>query len=309
MFINDKGEEVPATTLNFGSDIGVDSHEMDFVRSFIRSISEGVARDLISKTDGGAGHDDSKLKQRINNMEMTSNNPYKPFYSNIATNILVRGGIVGYLTRSNDPNLPGDYGRFTIDRDGRQEIEEIAVRDAQNISASIITSLSDVDALLLKRFCTFMTRFYDVNGEEIIDSKGKGLWKIGDPERDSSHKVAMSSGGDERSSETLDFKTLWKELRQPSMLDGIKLNDGKLIWDEVEVGNNSSSAQSSKGGAENPLSLVGEDYTSTKITNNGLAYFYPDPENSADKFFTVVFRGNKKQVSSGGKYISHRCRV
>lgn len=297
MFINDKGEEVPATTLNFGSDIGVDSHEMDFVRSFIRSISEGVARDLISKTDGGAGHDDSKLKQRINNMEMTSNNPYKPFYSNIATNILVRGGIVGYLTRSNDPNLPGDYGRFTIDRDGRQEIEEIAVRDAQNISASIITSLSDVDALLLKRFCTFMTRFYDVNGEEIIDSKGKGLWKIGDPERDSSHKVVMSSGGDGRSDETLDFKTLWKELRQPSMLNGIKLNDGKLIWDEVEVGNNSSSAQSSKGGAENPLSLVGEDYTSTKITNNGLAYFYPDPENSANKFFTVVFRGNKNKLA------------
>lgn len=303
MFINDKGEEVPATELNYGSNIGVDSHEMDFVRSFIRSISEGVARDLISSSDGGAGYDDSKLKQRINNMEMASNNPYKPFYSNIATNILVRGGIVGYMTRSNDPNLPGDYGKSLpwIDRDGRQEIEEIAVRDTQNISKTMLSSLSDVDTILLKRFCTFMTKFYDVNGEYVIDKDGNKLWKIGDSERDSSHEVVMSFDSKGNKSETLDFKTLWGELTQPPILEGARLSDGQLVWDEVEVASGEEAKRSEDDkktkDAENPLSLVDDDFTATRITNNGLAYFYPNPAESGNKYFAVLFRGNKNKLA------------
>ncbi|MEK6829594.1 MAG: M15 family metallopeptidase [Nanoarchaeota archaeon] len=171
------GEEVPATDENLkksgiGEAIGVDEHEMQFVKNFIAAVSEGIAKDLLANNPQ-AGEDDSILKQRVNNMEMSSGNPYKPYYSNIATNILVRGGIAAYFTRSNDPNLPGDYDTtFGGDRDDIQSIQELADRDMQNITDNLMKTLSDIDFLLVKRFATFFSRYFDAKCEGVADSSG-----------------------------------------------------------------------------------------------------------------------------------------
>lgn len=169
------GEEVPAIKKNLGDDangIGVDEYEMQFVKNFISAISEGIAKDLLSNNEQ-AGQDDSILKQRVNNMEMSSQNPYKSYYPNIATNVLVRGGIAAFMTRSNDPNLPGDYTNLMTDRDDIQSIQELADRDMQNVTDNIIQNLSDVDFLLLKRFATFFSRYFTTDCEAIADSKGE----------------------------------------------------------------------------------------------------------------------------------------
>lgn len=168
------GEEVPATDENLkkggiGDAIGVDEHEMQFVKNFIAAVSEGIAKDLLANNPQ-AGEDDSILKQRVNNMEMAASNPYKPYYSNIATNILVRGGIAAYFTRSNDPNLPGDYDTtFGGDRDDIESIQELADRDMQNLTDNLIKTLSDVDFLLLKRFATFFKRYFDAECIGVAD--------------------------------------------------------------------------------------------------------------------------------------------
>lgn len=193
MMINSEGEEVPATEENLSKSssldsqgssksIGVDEFEMKFVDKFINAISEGVAKDLLSNNKQ-SGESDSKLKQRINNLEISSDNPYKPYYTNIATNILVRGGIVAFMTRSNDPNLPGDYLKtFGGDRDSAQQIEEIAKRDAENITDNMIKNLSDVDYLLLKRFCTFMSRVFTKDGQDMAKYDGdSGIYIDGSP--------------------------------------------------------------------------------------------------------------------------------
>jgi len=315
MIINSDGEEVPATKDNLEklspegvSDVGVDSHEMDFVRRFIQAISEGIARDLISN-NSSAGDDNTKLKQRINNIEMASGNPYRPFYTNIATNILVRGGIVGYMTRSNDPNLPGEYGKGGLnhfDRDSRQEIEEIAIRDVQNISKSTLSQLPDTDALLLKRFCTFITRFYDANGNDIVDENGDFAQSIGAGVINDKYNVVMSVNANNEKT-YLNFLTIWNELRQPSLLENVNIADGQLVWDEVELTGGSQSVSSNYEqpapaglqNAQNPLSFVDENYTATRIMNNGLAYFFPSysQEAGGNHFLGVFFRGNANKIA------------
>ncbi len=186
-----EGEEVPATKENLGDrdseGIDVDEHEMQFVKNFINAVTEGIAKDLLENNEQ-SGQDDGILKQRINNMEMSSPNPYKSYYSNIATNVLVRGGIAAYFTRSNDPNLPGQYTNLLLDRDDIQSIQELADRDMQNITDNILKNLSDVDFLLLKRFATFFSRYFTVDCTSLALASGK-------PAAEIPNFVAFDSGG------------------------------------------------------------------------------------------------------------------
>jgi len=180
LVLNDDGDELPATKKNLegaqgadGVEIGVDEHEMEFVKNFIIAISEGIAKDLLVN-NAQSGQDDAALKQRINNIEMSSSNPYKSYYPNIASNILVRGGIVAYMTRSSDPNLPGDFGGdiWKVDRDDVSSIEELAERDIQNITDSILGNLSDVDFLLLRRYCLFMSNAFTQDAASMAHPNG-----------------------------------------------------------------------------------------------------------------------------------------
>lgn len=262
------GEEVPATRENLSklgsiesTDIGVDEIEMAFVNRFISAVSEGIAKDLLA-TNPQNGEDDSKLKQRINNMEMSSGNPYKPYYSNIATNILVRGGITAYFTRSDDPNRPGDYDTtFGGDRDDIQSIEEVADRDMQNITPTIIKTLSDVDFLLLKRFANFFSRFFSKDAEYIAYAGGgsfagsNGLkisqsvigtaenWEVvtsnpnahgeGDKNALAASQVLNQGKIEDRFKSTgvevTTFNTIWNELYQPKLLTGYEIVGEDLV--------------------------------------------------------------------------------
>lgn len=309
LMINKEGEEVPATKENLSElgkgSIGVDEFEMDFVRRFTNAISEGIARDLIKDGDI-PGQDDGKLLQRINNMEMTSGNPYKAFYSNIASNIFIRGGIVSHMTRSSDPNIPGDYhGFWGIDGDGRGAIQDIAGRDASNITDTILTSLSDTDARLLQRFCDFITRFYGEDGETLVEFDANGEKVEGDDIDSSSdsYPVLMSTNPNIK----LTFKQIWKELRKPSLLDGAKFDEktGEVKYknedhvDESEV-NTSQNTKKDLGfntDAANPLSFVTDTYKAVRIVNNGIAYTFTglDGIQSANSYWGVLFRGTENQ--------------
>jgi hypothetical protein len=311
LIIDKDGNEVPATKENFNKDVGVEEHEMDFVKRFIAAISEGISKDLVAN-DASAGQDDSKLKQRVNNCEMASGNPYKSEYRNIATNILVRGGIVGYMTRSNDPNLPGDYGGGFLDyfdRDGRQQIEEIAVRDVQNVTDGMIKNLSDVDLLLLKRFCRFITSFYNADGTNVLNSApGIGLVEgeeIESPSVDT-HPVQMS----QNPVRFLTFEDIWKELTQPSTIENLDVVDGGLVYGEVEYfrppedGDSQFTnpflekiAKGEKADAQNPLSFVDAFYTATRIENNGIAYAFPNPADAENYYWSVFFRGRDNEIA------------
>jgi hypothetical protein len=113
------GNEVPAV----GSGVDIEHYELNFVDKFITAVSQGVAQDLLREDQLNGLPDDTKLLSRINNIEAPNGNPYKPYFRNIAQNIMVRAGIASFLTRSNDPNLPGDYDTFwKIDRESVEEV-------------------------------------------------------------------------------------------------------------------------------------------------------------------------------------------
>jgi hypothetical protein len=258
LVLGEDGEELPATKENLGEDIGVDTHEMKFVDNFINAVSEGIAKDLLSNNPQ-SGEEDSKLKQRINNMEMSSGNPYKSYYTNIATNILVRGGIVGYMTRSNDPNLPGDYGLLVWDRDDIADIQELAKRDMQNVTENILKNLSDVDFLLLKRFCTFFVNFFTADAEYFAGPDGKeaspitggetrsfvDTWKVVMKSKENLSEgnttfnnalvqVASKSQNLSKGIETTTFGEIWGELWNPKSLENVKAVEGNLVFNTIE---------------------------------------------------------------------------
>lgn len=169
-------EEVPC------EEYGVKDYEMAFVNEFITAISEGVAKDLIQTSPGAPS--ENNLIKRVNNVEGPKDNPYKPFLRNIAQNVMVRAGIIAYLTRSNDPNYPGDYeNNFTIfgfdtgignpiDRDSVEEVIELATSDMENITTQMLSELDEIEAIKLKQFCTFWKNFSSDDGEYFLKQDG-----------------------------------------------------------------------------------------------------------------------------------------
>lgn len=159
-------KEIPAT----GLDLGVEEGELAFVDSFITAISEGIAKDLLRDDQAGGISDENRLIKRINNAEAIRGNPYAPFYRNIAENIMVRAGIIAYLTRSNDPNFPGDYKTtWGSDRDSIEEVTKLAGADMENITTGMLSSMTDEEFLKLKQFCIFWTRFISPDGSKFTD--------------------------------------------------------------------------------------------------------------------------------------------
>ncbi len=273
------GEEVPATTANFSVDIGVDENEMNFVRKFINAISEGIAKDLL-KDDASNLSEDNTLKNRVNNAEIAKGNPYKPFYKDIATNILVRGGIVGHVTRGSDPNRPGDYGNTTIwDNDSPGDIIELAKREIQNIKPKL-SQLSDTDLYLLRRFCRFIIKFYGPTGENLLKDDGTG--KLVKGELINSPDQAEEPVEVEEGVKTT-FAQLFKELSN----DNVPINEVPVSDDSVSEDQSIISKQA--------LSFISEtSYTAQKIINNGIAYTIT--LNTEDDYYMIVFEGedNKK---------------
>lgn len=176
LYVTPDGEEVPAVSSRESSaskasqikeDYGTVKNgcEMDFVEKFIQAIGEGIAENLLS--DDVAMPDDI-VKNRINNIEAIQPNPYKPFYTDIIENILIRSGIIAFVTRSSNPNKPGDYPQpLSRTNDRVSSIISLAESDMENLTKDILGQLSFEEIESLKRFCTFFDRLI---GDEEISS-------------------------------------------------------------------------------------------------------------------------------------------
>jgi hypothetical protein len=169
MIKGDDKEEVPA------EGYGVEKYEMAFVNQFITAVSEGVAKDLmqVPQQQGNVTQENSLIK-RINNVEGPKGNPYAPFFRNIAQNVMVRSGIIAFLTRSNDPNYPGDYDNYISDRESVEEVLALATSDMENISTEMLSELDDIETIKLKQFCTFWKNFASPDGRFLLKEDGSG---------------------------------------------------------------------------------------------------------------------------------------
>lgn len=270
LWINDKKEEKPATAKNTGGkDFGVELFEEKFVTDFIDSISEGIATELASDADASANSRDNLIKKRISNIEALKGNPYQPFYQSIAENILVRGGIVGYLTRSSDPNYPGDYDNFFggDNASSAEDILPLADADLENITDAIIGALTDDDFKSLRRFCIFWDNLLteDCNNLKKPDNTGKLV------EGDSIDGY-LSGPGISLPSTLMDYKVIiekpanWKGGFEE---EGVQFSTLKNVIKEIFRPTGAVSAQDSTN--SNFISL--DKFQGFKLVNNGLAYF------------------------------------
>ncbi len=286
------GNEVPALSENTGGlDYGVTDAgcEMDFVREFINAIIEGIAQDLTGEDEAATAISDDRLVARINNLEALSRNPYRPYYASIVENVLIRSGIVAFMTRSNDPNLPGDYDSFSnIDRDSFEEISALAQEDAKNITENMLKGMSEQDKMLLETFVDFFDKLLVENGEDLLNAEGKAanalneqvLNNINTPVHPSimGYQVVMNVPSGSRPS---DFNTQQKIY--DALASGVlKSTDCKsfsgFVMSEI-IG------RSALKDFVDPTTLVAR-----KLVNNGLIYTYP--HNDGNEFFVLVYEGD-----------------
>ena len=174
LMIDSDGKEVPAIGLPLTVDVGVEKGEMVFVDQFITAITEGIANDLLKEgQDAATANQENALTKRINNLEAIRGNPYAPAYRTITENMFVRSGIISFLTRSNDPNVPGDYGKLSpFDRDSVEEVIQLAGADMENISTGMLSSMPSDEFLQLKNFCLFWKNFISPDGKFFLKEDG-----------------------------------------------------------------------------------------------------------------------------------------
>ena len=161
--IDEKGEQIPA----FSAGIEEEGCEMQFVRAFIGAISEGIAENKDTEGQNGLDSNEALLSSRINNLEIINPNPYKDLSGQqFLETLLIRSGIGAYITRSFDPNQPGDYNTTVgVDNDSSDEIKKLVEKELKNITDSILSSLSTEDYSDVKKFCNFINNLFDVGGE------------------------------------------------------------------------------------------------------------------------------------------------
>jgi hypothetical protein len=167
MIDTDKNEEIPAKGYK------VNENELAFINEFISAVSEGVALDLVQDSQALGLANDTALVKRINNAEAPRGNPYAPFFRNIAQNIMIRSGIIAFLTRSDDPNYPGDYQNYGIDRESIEEVLTLAAADMENVSTSMLSQLDNKEYIQLRQFCNYWKNLMTTDGLYYVDDEGK----------------------------------------------------------------------------------------------------------------------------------------
>lgn len=286
--IIEEGRQVPAVGYE------VDKHEGAFVQEFIRAVTEGITsnKNVDGASEGATTQDEDSLVQRINNLEILNSNPYKPSYERIASSVLVRSGIAGFITRSGDPNLPGDYAggvwRAGIDRDSITNIQTLADNDFKNISDNVISSLPDSDLLKLKRF----TRFWD----NLLTDDGEGFKNFNGDKINVPFKLTNTAT---ISNQIKDYLVVMEN--EPSDID---LNDQEVL-EELKATNNQTVTIERVGdfvsrdlmdlmrfenakfiyeGFENTLSLQ-------RMVHYGVPYLIKNQFFSNDDYYLVMFEG------------------
>lgn len=301
--LDDKGKEVPALIKYGKGDYGVEKYEWKFVNDFIEAISQGVAEDLV--TDEVGPSDD--LGKRINNAEILRPNPYKPYYGNIAENILIRSGIIAFLTRSDDPNKPGGYySSLGWDNDSPGSIITLSNDDMSNLSKEILTQLSFVDRRLLRRFCVFWTSLLTEDGE-LADATGEkgaidsSLPDFGDsvPPDVLDHEVLVD---DYTSATTTALAKEGSLMEYAQNFSNAKSSDGngsaatltlRKLFTELLSGKNDFENYTEGGeqpGFVNTAYINTDTFTAYLVKNNGVYYSYPNQDEN--EYYFVVFSGD-----------------
>lgn len=271
MIDTEKNEEVPAKGYK------VAENELAFVNEFISAISEGVALDLVQDDQAlGLGNDNSLVK-RINNVEAPRGNPYAPFFRNIAQNIMIRSGIIAFLTRSSDPNYPGDYDTFWgIDRESVEEILELAAADMENVSTSMLSQLENTEYIQLRQFCNYWTRLLTEDGLKYLDDEGKAT-STSVPTNEFNQKVDSGL------------------LNKGVIVDKASGTRKTLsnIYDQV-FGQIAESEDTIGGVIDNSSALYinKENMQSQAVYNNRILYRVPLTDTSTNDYSFVLFRGS-----------------
>lgn len=302
----DKKEEKPATIKNTGGkDFGVELYEEQFVSDFIDAISEGIATELASDAESANTTGSNLIKKRINNAEALRENPYQPFYQSIAENIIVRSGIAAYLTRSSDPNRPGDYDTtMGVDRaTNAGDIFPLADADLENITDAILGSLSDDDFKSLKRFCVFWDNLLTEDAENLKTPDLTGALIQGD-----NILGYCSAPGNPLPSSLTDYKVV---IEKPANwtgrfvssdgfpIVGLQFTTLKDIMSEIFRSKPGSGSTGSQDSTNSNFIDLGS-LQAIKLINNGIAYFKaPEAVNSfKNKYTYIMFDGpdaNKTQ--------------
>ena len=296
----ENGSEVPAMN-GFGiTDPGC---EMDFVNEFISAVIEGIAKDLMADEQLSGAISDDKLTARISNIEALSKNPYRANYESITENIIARSGILAFMVRSNDCNLPGDYGNGTIvydgeiyygksplptDQDGDVEnIVAAAREDAKNITDTMLGGIPSENILQLRSFVDFFDKLLTPNGEDFLNSEGKNAEFLEDKLTDDvtipldvsilDYKVIMKLPN---GSKAEDFNTQEK-INQAIANKTLDPNDCRTV--------RSVFAEVIQGPSQ-IKNFINIDYLSSRmLVNNGLIYAFP--HNADDEYFFVAYEG------------------
>lgn len=320
LYINAKGEEVPALVENLdGKDIApnIEENEWKFINNFIEAISQGIADNNIDSDMGGR----ATLTTRINNAEILEGNPYKPYYTNIAENLLIRSGIISHLTRSDDPNKPGDYrdNHLNIDSDSAGSIASLANDDMGNLKKEILSQLSFKDKRMLRRFCTFFSKLFESEFGAIAQPNGKidydlssligydnllAGWYFQNVDKEILDlKIPVDDYFDLDIDEDQSWKTYFKELNN-SKLKNPDFS-GELEWLSIrklfkEIYRKEDNFENYSEGGEQPgfinLAYLDVDekgdgtYTAYLVKNNGIFYSYPVQKEN--EYFYVIFSGD-----------------
>ena len=273
MIKGDDKEEVPAQ--DGGDSYGVDANEMAFVNQFITAVSEGVAKDLmqVPQQQEGANQQNSLIK-RINNVEGPKGNPYSPFFRNIAQNVLARAGIIAFLTRSNDPNYPGDYDNIVTDRDSVEEVLQLASADMENISPEMLSELDENETIKLKQFCTFWKNFCSSDGLFLLNQDGSGGFDGLVPRTE------------------LDVGISSDLMNRPVIVDAASNSTKTLgaIYD-MTFGAGTNSTGSDVIDTSNSKYISRASMQSQAIYNNGILYRVPLTNTLTDDYSFVLFEG------------------
>ena len=277
----DKNEEIPATG------VGIENYEMDFVNKFVSAVSEGVAFDLIQEDKLAGLTSDNSLIKRINNVEAPRGNPYSPFFRNIAQNIMIRAGIIAFLTRSNDPNYPGDYQNTVkafgidtgigvpIDRESIEEILELATADMENVPVSMLSQLSDKEYIQLRQFCLYWTKLMTEDGIYYQDDDGKptsdkiptsGFQESVDNAL-ANKRVLVDKVGDVRKNLKVIYREVFGQAKSANNEDGSVIDNSTASY----IDENSMQARA--------------------VYNNKILYRVPSASIEKDKYVFVLFSG------------------
>ncbi len=157
-------------------DYGIENFELKFVNDFIIAIAEGIAQNRALQAQN-FDVDEDKIRHRVSNMEILSSNPFRNIidWKEIASIIMKRASVAGYLTQGSLVNAPGDYNNWRSRNYTADNMRKLAGGDVANIDDSILAKLQPEDLEKLKEFCSFWKNLLDdSNG---VQTRGKEFGK------------------------------------------------------------------------------------------------------------------------------------